>query len=134
MNDWALKLGRTFAVIVILTTTSRIQAQSTAQVAAEAAGGAGLEEIVVTATRREETLGHVAASVVALSGEQLDMRGLKSIDDITLFTPGVTFTHTSGGDGGGQNLTQIAIRGIQSSVGAATTGIYIDDTPIQTRQ
>ncbi|MGE9115699.1 TonB-dependent receptor plug domain-containing protein, partial [Escherichia coli] len=33
----------------------------------------------------------------------------------------------------GGALTNIAIRGINSSVGHSTTGIYIDDNPIQAR-
>jgi iron complex outermembrane recepter protein len=92
-----------------------------------------LQEIVVTANRREEALGHVPISVAVFTQDQMDVQGVKRFDDIALLTPGLTFTHTAGGDGAGGQLTQISIRGIQSPVGAGTTGIYIDDTPIQTR-
>jgi iron complex outermembrane receptor protein len=105
----------------------------TVSASSSASGELDLQEVVVTATRREEQLGRVPMSVSALTQDQMDAEGVKRVDDIALLTPGLTFTHGAGGDGASGQLTQIAIRGIQSSVGAGTTGIYIDDTPIQTR-
>ena len=84
-----------------------------------------LEEIVVTATRHEESLSKVPISVTALTQESLDVKGIKDFQDVARFTPGVTIDNT------GTNA--ISIRGISSSGGAGTTGIYIDDTPIQMR-
>ena len=87
-----------------------------------------LQEIVVTATRREESIDKVPISISAFSQEKMDEQGVKSIDDVAKFTPGLSFAPS--GDG----LTNsIAIRGVSSGVGASTTGIYIDDTPIQVR-
>ena len=94
-----------------------------------ATGGAapheGLQEVVVTATRREEELSKVPISVTALTQDAIDRRGIKDINDVVRFTPGVTI------DNSGTNA--ISIRVISSSAGAGTTGIYIDDTPIQMR-
>jgi outer membrane receptor protein involved in Fe transport len=84
-----------------------------------------LQEVVVTATRREESLSKVPISVSALSQTDMDDRGIKDMQDIVRFVPGVTI------DNSGTNA--ISIRGISSSAGAGTTGIYIDDTPIQMR-
>ncbi len=95
-----------------------------AQAAPDANAGV-LEEIVVTATRHEENLSRVPISVTALTRESLDLRGVKDIQDVARFTPGVYV------DNGGTN--NISIRGIASSGGAGTTGIYLDDTPIQMR-
>ncbi len=92
---------------------------------AQQQSGGVLEEIVVTATRHEESLSKVPISVTALSQETLDLKGIKDFQDIARFTPGVTIDNT------GTNA--ISIRGISSSGGAGTTGIYIDDTPIQMR-
>ncbi len=86
---------------------------------------AALEEIVVTATRREENINRVPISVTAFSQEMIDQKGIKDFQDIVRFTPGVSI------DTSGTNA--ISIRGISSSGGAGTTGIYIDDTPIQMR-
>jgi outer membrane receptor protein involved in Fe transport len=90
-----------------------------------------LEEIVVTATRRAENIERVPVSVVAYSQALMDDQGIKQIDDIARLTPDIQFTHTSGS--AGNNISNISIRGIGSDVGAATTGIYIDDTPVQIR-
>jgi iron complex outermembrane recepter protein len=91
----------------------------------EPAATGALEEIVVTATRREENISKVPISITALSQDALDQRGIRDFTDIVRFTPGVSI------DTSGTNA--ISIRGISSSGGAGTTGIYIDDTPIQSR-
>src|ERR1700692_1593319 len=98
---------------------------SDATAATEPAAGGGLEEIVVTATRREESISKVPISVAAFSQEMIDQRGIKDFNDVVRFTPGVSI------DTSGTNA--ISIRGISSSGGAGTTGIYIDETPIQMR-
>jgi iron complex outermembrane recepter protein len=87
--------------------------------------GGGLQEVVVTATRHEEALSKVPISVTALTQDAMDARGIKDFQDIARFTPGVSI------DNAGTNA--ISIRGISSSAGAGTTGIYLDDTPIQMR-
>jgi iron complex outermembrane receptor protein len=84
-----------------------------------------LEEIVVTATRHEENLSKVPISVTAMTQDDMDVRGIKDILDMARFTPGVNI------DNSGTN--NISIRGIASTGGAGTTGIYLDDTPIQMR-
>ncbi|HEY5264327.1 MAG TPA: TonB-dependent receptor [Steroidobacteraceae bacterium] len=94
-------------------------------VSGSVAAGTGLEEIVVTATRREENINRVPVSVTAFSQDMIDQKGVKDFQDIARFTPGVSI------DTSGTNA--ISIRGISSSGGAGTTGIYIDDTPIQMR-
>ena len=79
----------------------------------------------MTATRHEESLSKVPISVTALTQEALDVRGVKDFQDVARFTPGVNI------DNSGTN--NISIRGIASTGGAGTTGIYLDDTPIQMR-
>ena len=104
------------------------QASLAAETNAEAGAGTGtggLEEIVVTATRREESLSKVPISISAYTQESLDTRGIRDFTDIARFTPGVTID--------ADQTNSISIRGISSSGGAGTTGIYIDDTPIQIR-
>ena len=90
-----------------------------------------LEDIVVTATRREESLSRVPISIAAYSQQKMDDQGIRSIEDIARLTPDVQFNSTTGVTSGQSN--SIAIRGITSAVGASTTGVYIDDTPIQIR-
>jgi outer membrane receptor protein involved in Fe transport len=99
--------------------------QQPAQATEEAAPTGALQEVVVTATRREQNLSKVPISVTALTQESLDERGIKDFSEVARFTPGVNFD-TSG-------TNNISIRGISGTGGAGTTGIYLDDTPIQMR-
>lgn len=78
-------------------------------------------DIVVTATRQATSIGRVPISLSAYSQQTLDVKGVKSIQDVIRFTPGVTFSLLD---------NKIAIRGISSDAGAGTTGIYIDDMSI----
>lgn len=90
-----------------------------------------LEEVVVTATRQERSLKNVPLSIVATDQQSLDKQGVRSADDLMRLTPSVTFGQVGQFYGTGQ--TQISIRGLQSTSGVPTTGVYIDDTPIQSR-
>jgi outer membrane receptor protein involved in Fe transport len=94
----------------------------------------GLEEVVVTATRRSERLEDVPISVSAFSQEKIDAQGLRSIDDLTRLSPGVSFQRNGMSSSGNYNDegSDINFRGIDSTAGTSTTGVYIDDTPIQT--
>lgn len=90
----------------------------------------GQTDIVVTATRRGESISRVPINITALSQEKMDSQGIRSIDDIARLTPDLTFSAPPGPTGG---FNTISIRGISSSAGAPTTGVYIDDTPVQPR-
>jgi iron complex outermembrane recepter protein len=104
---------------------ARADDQAGAPAAESGAARGGLQEVVVTATRHEESLSRVPISVTALTQETMDEKGIKDFLDIARFTPGVTIDNSA--------TNAISIRGISSSGGAGTTGIYIDDTPIQMR-
>jgi iron complex outermembrane recepter protein len=119
----AVILAAFFAAAVAPGTALADPADEAAPAAADTGGP--LQEIVVTATRHEENLSKVPISVTALTGEAMDVRGIKDILDVARFTPGINI------DNSGTN--NIAIRGIASTGGAGTTGIYLDDTPIQMR-
>ncbi|WP_395670721.1 TonB-dependent receptor [Phenylobacterium sp.] len=84
-------------------------------------------EVVVTATRRAEVLSRIPMSVAAYTQEKMDQQGIRQLDDVMRFTPGVNLTRNA------STSTNISIRGVSSTVGAGTTGIYVDDTPIQIR-
>jgi len=72
-------------------------------------------------------------SITAVSQEKLDAQGTRGIDDLTRVTPGVTFQRNSLLGNRNDEGSDISVRGVQSGAGASTTGIYLDDTPIQTR-
>jgi outer membrane receptor protein involved in Fe transport len=106
-----------------------------AQTSDNESASAGLSEVVVTATRREERLEDVPISVSAFSQEKIDAQGLRNIDDLTRLSPGIAFQRNGNGSSANYNdeNSDINIRGIDSQAGTSTTGIYIDDTPIQSR-
>jgi iron complex outermembrane recepter protein len=110
-------------------------AEAGAASGASTSSGAGLQEVVVTAERRTERLMDVPMSVQAFSPEVLDEKGLHNIDDLSRVAPGVTFLRNGMSSSGNYNDedSDVSIRGIDSNAGASTTGIYVDDTPIQTR-
>jgi iron complex outermembrane recepter protein len=84
-----------------------------------------VDEIVVTATRQSQALSKVPISVAAFTVEKLDDLGLKDFTTIARQTPGVRIT---------AETNNISVRGIASSAGADTTGVYIDETPIHIRR
>ena len=111
------------SAVAIGASTGYVSLASAAEDAAVSSGA--LEEIVVTATRREESISKVPISITAMTQDALDQKGIRDFTEMVRFTPGVSI------DTSGTNA--ISIRGISSSGGAGTTGIYIDDTPIQMR-
>jgi iron complex outermembrane recepter protein len=88
-----------------------------------------LEEIVVTAQRREETLSKVPISISAFSDRDLKEAGITDMADLSRATPG--FNVQPGATIGGGN--NVSIRGVSTTQGAATIGIYIDDVPVSVR-
>jgi iron complex outermembrane receptor protein len=92
--------------------------------------GSQLEEVVVTATRRSESVEKVPISIVALGQNELAQSGIKSITDIAAVTPGFELAVPYGLV---STITTISIRGLNSFTGPSVVGIYLDDTPIQVR-
>ena len=90
-----------------------------------------LQEVVVSAERREETIDHVPISMTALSQSSLNDLHVESLTDIANIAPGIVIPP---GGAGSQSSTNIIIRGVVSENNAPTTGVYVDETPIIVRQ
>ncbi|MGO3517691.1 MAG: TonB-dependent receptor [Acetobacter cibinongensis] len=105
-------------------TGAAVSAKASRRTAAAKEAAGAMEAVTVTSTRRATSIMRVPVSVAAYNQAYLDMKGAKTIQDVLRFTPGLTFDPTS--------KTPI-VRGLASSAGSATTGIYLDDTPIQIR-
>lgn len=73
------------------------------------AHSAELEEIVVTATKRAESLLDVPLAVSALSGSSLQAAGIESVADLEFFFPSIVVAENSGG---GLVATALVTRGI----------------------
>jgi outer membrane receptor protein involved in Fe transport len=111
------------ALALVCPAVTMAQATSSEQ----AATSNTLQEIIVTATRREETILEVPISIAAYSQESLDQKGVRSIEDLARITPGLSIMQ------GFSGIKYISIRGVESRWGATTTGVYIDETPVQVR-
>ena len=79
----------------------------------------GLEEIVVTATRREQDLQEIPISIVALTGDNLELQGLDSLEDVGNYIPNINIQ----GGGAGTFGTQFRVRGLPN-IGTFVDGVW----------
>ena len=96
-----------------MATRSLLVASAAAQVllfagAAHAQSNIEIEEVVVTAQRREETAQRTPLAITALSSDQLVKQGVRTVTDLTNVVPGVQIGSTGGS-------VEIAVRGIGST-------------------
>jgi outer membrane receptor protein involved in Fe transport len=104
--------------------------------AAEATDGApAIQEVVVTAQRRDETVQNVPMTVQALSGDAIEKLNLTNVQDILRFTPNVVYSAPGAGQG------QLSMRGLSTGRAGeqsyATVGnfpnvaVYLDEQSMQ---
>jgi iron complex outermembrane recepter protein len=92
---------------------------------AAASAADGFDEIVVTATRKEEYLASVPISVQALTADKLDQHQVASFTDYVPMLPSVSY------DTFGPGRSNLYFRGISVlSGGLPTSATYLDDMPI----
>jgi iron complex outermembrane receptor protein len=86
----------------------------------------GLEEILVTAERRETSLQETPISIAAFSAETMELKGLETLEDVANFTPNLDI---KGSRTGGNISPTYQIRGLTGGGGAGgerSTAMYID--------
>lgn len=85
-----------------------------------------LDDVTVTATKREESSRAIASSVSVLTGEEMENLGLRDVDDIVNQVPGLNIWDLQNGT----TPKRITVRGISAEQStAATTGVFLDETP-----
>ena len=98
-------------------------------VAQESGIDALMEEITVTARKREEGLQDTPIAVSVFSGESLEARGVQKIDEIAGLTPNMSFDNINT-NGGGGNSAAVFLRGVgqRDFLPSADpgVGIYVD--------
>ena len=87
-----------------------------------------LEEVIVTAQKREESIRSVPISISAVTAVDLAARHIQSFEDLSRAVPNLSFSSL-----GGQGLSNLQIRGVSSQAGTATVSVYIDDVSLTTR-
>jgi iron complex outermembrane receptor protein len=81
-----------------------------------------LQEIVVTAEKRESTVQKTPISITAISGSELQAQGLTDMASVAQQVPGVSFKTS------GPGQTEFEMRGLTSTGGESpTVGFYLDD-------
>ena len=90
--------------------------------AAEAAAPV-VQEVVVTAEKREQNVRDVPQSVTAISGDALQLQRAVSFEDYVTRVPGMNLVSSQPG------RTRLVLRGINAGGVSATIGTYVDETP-----
>ncbi len=121
-----------YAVVAYAGSGSPVKAQNAAP-AAEASVPVALEEITVTARKRSENIQDVPISITALSGADLEARGVESLAGVAHFAPDLQVDSTAAVSGSSIAST-IFIRGIGQTdftpnsdpgVGVYVDGVYL---------
>ena len=91
-----------------------------------------VEEVVVTASKRETTLQDLPMSVQAITSEELEAKNISDFNDIANLVPSITV------DDSGSGNSYFYVRGVSDGgfgnrAGAqASTALYIDEQPLST--
>lgn len=105
-----------------------IAASAPATAQSQAASEVDVNEIVVTANKREQNLNKVGLTVTAISGEALAERGITSLQDVAAAVPGLAFAPSA------NNTPILTLRGIgfnESSLGVyPAVSVYVDQAPL----
>lgn len=104
---WAVASALGLALPAVLCTSASAQQGGARQ---------ALEEVVVTARRREESVQDLPMSIATFSEDQMELRGLESGRDLNVLVPNVVVA----GAGTGQSGSVITMRGIPG------VGVYVD--------
>jgi len=99
-------------------------AASAANTAGNTAKSTDVSEVIVTAQKRTQTEFKVPLSVTAIGAKELQSRGANAIEDLASSVPGLTITEYAPGN------QRVALRGISVYSGLPTTGVYLDEIPL----
>jgi iron complex outermembrane receptor protein len=111
--------------VLIASSAVAFATSASAQSASAADSAATLGEIVVTAQKRVSTVQDTPISITAVSGADIQDRGITDVSTLAAATPGVSLKSN------GPGQTEIEMRGMTSSGGnSATVGFYLDDIPM----
>ncbi|MBL8630109.1 MAG: TonB-dependent receptor [Rhodospirillaceae bacterium] len=117
------------AAFVLAVTAVQLPVAPRAQAQQQSAQSGGLEEIIVTARKREESLLEVPLSISAITELQIERSGINNMTDLASQTVGFTYHQGFGrlgsGQGGGAS-NRPSIRGMSNILGGPNTGFFVD--------
>jgi outer membrane receptor protein involved in Fe transport len=82
-----------------------------------------VEEVVVTAQKREQTLIDIPQAISVVSGDTLETQQATSFSDYLKLVPGLQLTQSTPGQG------RLVMRGVNTGGVASTVAVYMDETP-----
>jgi hypothetical protein len=94
-----------------------------------------LEEITVTARKRQESVLEVPVSVSAFDSEAIAQRGINDIRDLAAFTPGLNFKESVSNSSSGRQSGSVTIRGMSpanSNARDQTGSVFVDGIFVST--
>ena len=106
------------SVICLLTFPSLYSSES------KAADSDVVDEIVVTARKREESLLDIPESVTAIGGADIERQNIKNLEDIGLLIPSLNLSPRADG------FPNVSIRGLGSFGNTQGVGFYLDDVQV----
>jgi outer membrane receptor protein involved in Fe transport len=122
----------------IMAALPRAYAQTAATGADETSG---LQQVIVTAQKREENIQNVPVSVTALGTQTLEDLRITDFTDYVKYLPSVAFqASTAGGGSSGPGYYRVFMRGVAAgdngnhSGPLPSVGVYLDEQPITTIQ
>ncbi|MDX2144546.1 MAG: TonB-dependent receptor [Rhodospirillaceae bacterium] len=117
------------AVLATVPFTTSAMAQQQAQ-----AQSIALEEIVVTARKREENLMEVPIAITAFSSRDIEAMNIKQLNDVSLMTPSFNFVNQQGGSGrNDRSANSLVFRGLFLNLNAGLSAggqLFIDGAPV----
>jgi len=90
----------------------------------EAAASDVIEEVIVTARKREESLLDIPESVQAIGGADIDRQNIKSLEDVGFLIPNLNLSTRADG------FANVSIRGLGSFGNTQGVGFYLDDVQL----
>ena len=87
-----------------------------------------LEEVIVTARKREESVQDIPLSVSAISAETIERAGIDDLESVADFTAGLIYQDFGGGGLGSpviRGQAQTDIRSVESNVGVFVDGVFV---------
>ncbi len=124
--------GRRMALLTSCAAGALVALSATAA-SAQAAKSDTLDEVVVTAERRSQSIQRVPIAITAVSGATIEKTDVRGIEDLVAKTPNISFTSN-----GSRDRKEISIRGVSnqldpySDVRPSSYGFYIDDFNVST--
>ncbi|WP_454715914.1 TonB-dependent receptor [Caulobacter segnis] len=116
-----MKLKRT--TLLISSAIGALLTHSAALAADEGPKVSTVEEIVVTAQKREQTLIDIPQAISVVSGDALEMHAATNFSDYLKLVPGLQLVQSTPGQG------RLVMRGVNTGGVASTVAVYMDETP-----